>query len=103
VAPVPSFIIFTFLISYTKQDFEQCLCLLQHGCWENLSTEGIGGKIEVRPTYLLLSLSAPNSKLIIGILILNMCLILPLLTASINGFDSSLVNGKSGEPWQFFF
>jgi len=29
---------------------------------------------------------------------LNICLILPLLTASINGFDSSLVNGKSGQP-----
>src|ERR1700730_7519926 len=33
-------------------------------------------------------------RLSIGILILNICLILPLLSASINGLDSSLVNGK---------
>lgn len=31
---------------------------------------------------------------IVGILLLNMCLLLPLLTSSINGFDSSLVNGQ---------
>lgn len=30
---------------------------------------------------------------ITGILMLNMCLILPLMTSSINGLDSSLVNG----------
>lgn len=29
-----------------------------------------------------------------GILSLNLCLILPLLTSAINGFDSSLVNGQ---------
>ena len=29
-----------------------------------------------------------------GILSLNICLILPLLTSAINGFDSSLVNGR---------
>lgn len=30
-----------------------------------------------------------------GILLLNLCLLLPLMTSSINGFDSSLVNGQS--------
>ncbi|THV07426.1 hypothetical protein K435DRAFT_333548 [Dendrothele bispora CBS 962.96] len=39
-----------------------------------------------------------------GILWLNMCLILPLLTSIINGLDSSLVNGLQILPdWQDFF
>ncbi|KAF5367586.1 hypothetical protein D9758_003710 [Tetrapyrgos nigripes] len=39
-----------------------------------------------------------------GILLLNICLILPLLTSIINGLDSSLVNGLQISPdWQEFF
>ncbi|EMD31323.1 hypothetical protein CERSUDRAFT_119885 [Gelatoporia subvermispora B] len=39
-----------------------------------------------------------------GIRLLNLWLILPLLTASINGFDSSLVNGLQILPaWQHYF
>ncbi|KAG7089581.1 hypothetical protein E1B28_011248 [Marasmius oreades] len=39
-----------------------------------------------------------------GILILNICLLLPLLTAVVNGIDSSLVNGLQILPdWQEFF
>ncbi|TDL25883.1 general substrate transporter [Rickenella mellea] len=39
-----------------------------------------------------------------GILILNLCLILPLMTSAINGFDSSLVNGLQIVPdWQKYF
>ncbi|KAJ7707692.1 general substrate transporter [Mycena rosella] len=39
-----------------------------------------------------------------GILLLNMCLILPLLTSSANGLDSSLINGLQILPdWQEYF
>uniref|UniRef100_A0A0W0EZS0 Major facilitator superfamily (MFS) profile domain-containing protein n=1 Tax=Moniliophthora roreri TaxID=221103 RepID=A0A0W0EZS0_MONRR len=39
-----------------------------------------------------------------GILILNLCLALPLLTAVVNGIDSSLINGLQILPdWQNFF
>ncbi|KAI5826868.1 hypothetical protein K523DRAFT_322607 [Schizophyllum commune Tattone D] len=39
-----------------------------------------------------------------GILLLNLCLILPLLTAFVNGLDSSLVNGLQILPdWQNYF
>lgn len=39
-----------------------------------------------------------------GILMLNMCLCLPLMTSSINGLDSSLVNGLQILPaWQDYF
>ncbi|KAF7312256.1 Hexose transporterarabidopsis thliana mutm-like protein-1 [Mycena indigotica] len=39
-----------------------------------------------------------------GILWLNLCLILPLLTSSANGLDSSLINGLQILPdWQHFF
>ncbi|TFK40369.1 general substrate transporter [Crucibulum laeve] len=39
-----------------------------------------------------------------GILMLNICLLLPLLTSSVNGLDSSLVNGLQILPdWQIFF
>ncbi|KAJ7158744.1 general substrate transporter [Mycena filopes] len=39
-----------------------------------------------------------------GILWLNVCLMLPLLTSSANGLDSSLINGLQILPdWQFFF
>jgi len=31
----------------------------------------------------------------LGLVVLNLCLILPLMTASINGFDSSVVNGSN--------
>lgn len=34
----------------------------------------------------------PSSPLV-GIIVLNLCLLVPLLTASINGYDSSVVNG----------
>lgn len=35
-----------------------------------------------------------------GILVLNICLILPLLTSSVNGLDSSLVNGAHTGTWR---
>ncbi|SJL09794.1 related to transporter (major facilitator superfamily) [Armillaria ostoyae] len=39
-----------------------------------------------------------------GILLLNLCLFLPLLTSSVNGLDSSLINGLQILPdWQDFF
>ncbi|KAH8118062.1 general substrate transporter [Phellopilus nigrolimitatus] len=39
-----------------------------------------------------------------GILMLNLCLVVPLLSSSINGFDSSLVNGLQIVPeWQSYF
>nr|GAT60736.1 hexose transporterarabidopsis thliana mutm homolog-1 [Mycena chlorophos] len=39
-----------------------------------------------------------------GILLLNLCLILPLLTSTANGLDSSLINGLQILPdWQHFF
>ncbi|KAL0955091.1 hypothetical protein HGRIS_004008 [Hohenbuehelia grisea] len=39
-----------------------------------------------------------------GILLLNICLLLPLLTSSVNGLDSSLVNGLQILPdWQDYF
>ncbi|KAJ4477179.1 hypothetical protein J3R30DRAFT_3291440 [Lentinula aciculospora] len=39
-----------------------------------------------------------------GILLLNICLILPLLTSAVNGLDSSLVNGLQILPdWQEYF
>ncbi|KAI5122310.1 hypothetical protein M0805_002386 [Coniferiporia weirii] len=39
-----------------------------------------------------------------GILMLNLCLIIPLLTSCINGYDSSLVNGLQIVPeWQSYF
>ncbi|KAF8575963.1 general substrate transporter [Ramaria rubella] len=39
-----------------------------------------------------------------GLVVLNLCLLLPLMTASINGFDSSVVNGLQLLPdWQIFF
>jgi len=39
-----------------------------------------------------------------GILVLNLCLLVPLLTASINGYDSSVVNGlQLLDEWQAFF
>ncbi|KAL5525808.1 hypothetical protein ACEPAG_7145 [Sanghuangporus baumii] len=39
-----------------------------------------------------------------GILLLNICLIVPLMTSSINGYDSSLVNGLQIVPdWQEYF
>ncbi|GJJ08646.1 hypothetical protein Clacol_002865 [Clathrus columnatus] len=43
-------------------------------------------------------------KYFTGLVVLNLCLILPLLTASINGYDSSVVNGLQLLPdWQSFF
>ncbi|KAJ8506878.1 hypothetical protein ONZ45_g8969 [Pleurotus djamor] len=39
-----------------------------------------------------------------GILLLNLCLLIPLMTSSVNGLDSSLVNGLQIIPdWQDFF
>ncbi|KAJ3734306.1 hypothetical protein DFJ43DRAFT_993571 [Lentinula guzmanii] len=39
-----------------------------------------------------------------GILLLNVCLVLPLLTSAVNGLDSSLVNGLQILPdWQEYF
>ncbi|KAJ3999448.1 hypothetical protein F5050DRAFT_1709706 [Lentinula boryana] len=39
-----------------------------------------------------------------GILLLNICLVLPLLTSAVNGLDSSLVNGLQILPdWQEYF
>ncbi|KAI0956154.1 hypothetical protein AcV7_006630, partial [Taiwanofungus camphoratus] len=39
-----------------------------------------------------------------SILVLNICLLLPLLSASMNGFDSSLVNGlQILHAWQHYF
>lgn len=62
----------------------------------NSSIEGLGGDIEVRHCFM--SISATNSTpLSTGVLILNIYLILPLLTSSIDGLDSSLVNGQSNE------
>ena len=39
-----------------------------------------------------------------GILALNICLMLPMITATMNGFDSSLVNGLQIIPsWQDYY
>ena len=39
-----------------------------------------------------------------GILVLNICLMLPMITATMNGFDSSLVNGLQIIPsWQDYY
>jgi hypothetical protein len=53
---------------------------------------------ESRSVIPLFRLSAIDTMYLIGILILNICLVLPLLTASINGLDSSLVNGECVGP-----
>lgn len=63
-----------------------------------LFTEDLGGEIAV--SYVRFSCSVIDcptcGRLTIGIRVLNFWLILPLLTASINGLDSSLVNGEEG-------
>ena len=100
MTPIPSLVVAS-IISLAKENFaDRCLCLLQHGRWENSSTEATGGRIEV--SHIFFSASFPLNTCI-GILILNICLILPLLTASINGYDSSLVNGTNGGVRIFCF
>jgi len=52
-----------------------------------------GGKIVVRIVYHNNRDNVLDSTA--GILILNVCLILPLLSSTLNGIDSSMLNGQS--------
>lgn len=55
------------------------------------------GTVVAEPRYVDLShleLSIDHQSECVGIRILNLWLVLPILTASINGLDSSLVNGE---------
>jgi hypothetical protein len=67
------------------------------------STEDRGGRACREP----LARAASDISLVhrhSGILLLNICLILPLLTAWSNGLDSSLINGLQILPaWQEYF
>lgn len=50
------------------------------------------------------SVVAHSVYLYLGILVLNLCLLLPLLSAWVNGLDSSMVNGLQILPdWQDYF
>jgi hypothetical protein len=48
--PILSLVVFVFTLFLAGQEFDQPICLLRHGHWENSSTEGIGGRIEVSHT-----------------------------------------------------
>lgn len=63
-----------------------------------LSTKDRGGEIAVSIVCGATFHEFTRDPHIVGIRILNLWLILPLLTASINGLDSSLVNGEQHCP-----
>ena len=62
------------------------------------------GEHAPRPRLSLLGISHSTAPIHEGILALNICLMLPMITATMNGFDSSLVNGLQIIPsWQDYY
>jgi hypothetical protein len=57
--PVPFLVVVVSIISLAKENLaDRCLFLLQHGRWENSSTGGTGGGIEV--SHIFFSASSPH-------------------------------------------